>query len=100
MAALKKLIASRPFRLARDGEGSAAWATPQRMPLADVLSNQGIDGQRTGTARPFPQWRLRAARIGRPSIQLLGSGIAPQARIAGHLTFSRLFSSPRTATFC
>src|SRR5262245_31468419 len=29
-------------------------ATPQRMPLADVLSNQGIDGQRTGTARPFP----------------------------------------------
>jgi hypothetical protein len=25
MAALKKLIPSRPFRLARDGEGSAAW---------------------------------------------------------------------------
>src|SRR5215475_12560575 len=62
-------------------------ATPQRMPLADVLSNQGIDGQRTGTARPFPLWRLRAARIGRPSIQLLGSGVAPQARIAGRLTF-------------
>src|SRR5262245_5396781 len=62
-------------------------ATPQRMPLADVLSNQGIDGQRTGTARPFPLWRLRAARIGRPSIQLLGSGLAPQARIAGRLTF-------------
>src|SRR5262252_8596152 len=45
--------------------------------LLTVLSNQGIDGQRTGTARPFPLWRLRAARIGRPSIQLLGSGIAP-----------------------
>src|SRR5262245_16913559 len=41
-------------------------ATPQRMPLADVLSNQGIDGQRTGTARPFPlcafEWPVLAAR--------------------------------------
>src|SRR5262250_218670 len=26
--------------------------------LLTVLSNQGIDGQRRGTARPFPLWRL------------------------------------------
>src|SRR5262249_46455457 len=56
---------------------SSNGATPQRMPLADVLSNQGIDGQRSGTARPFPLWRLRAARIGRPSIQLLGEWSCP-----------------------
>src|SRR5262249_40048215 len=44
-------------------------ATPQRMPLADVLSNQGIDGLRLGTARPFPLWRLRSDPVRPPSIQ-------------------------------
>src|SRR5215510_12596186 len=52
-------------------------ATPQRMPLADVLSNQGIDGQRTGTARPFPLSRLESGPYRRPSIQIFGSGIPP-----------------------
>src|SRR5215472_18725690 len=37
--------------------------------LLTVLSNQGIDGQRTGTARPFPLWRLRSGPFARPSIQ-------------------------------
>jgi hypothetical protein len=40
-----------------------------------------IKEQRTGTARPFPLWRLRSGLCCRPSIQY--SGVAsPQARIA------------------
>src|SRR5262249_41379730 len=40
----------------------------------------GIDGQPTGTARPFPLWRLRSGLCCRPLIQY--SGVASlQARI-------------------
>jgi hypothetical protein len=47
-----------------------------------------IDGQRTGTARPFPLWRLRAARIAAHQSKHLGTvspsireWYAPQARL-------------------
>src|SRR5215475_1725248 len=39
-----------------------------------------IKDKRTGTARPFPLWRLRSGLCCRPSIQIFGSGF-PQARI-------------------
>jgi hypothetical protein len=44
-----------------------------------------IDGQRTGTARPFPLWRLPSGRIAahRSNIR---EWYCPQARIAGHST--------------
>src|SRR5260370_1755219 len=38
---------------------------------------RAIDGQRTGTARPFPLWRLPSGPYHRPSIQIFGSGIPP-----------------------
>jgi hypothetical protein len=48
-------------------------------------------GQRTGTARPFPLWRLRSGLCCRPSIQY--SGVAfRQARIAIQHS-GRLFGS-------
>src|SRR2546429_2380693 len=35
---------------------------------------RAIDGQRTGTARPFPLWRLPSGPYHRPSIQIFGVG--------------------------
>jgi hypothetical protein len=52
-----------------------------------------IDGRRTGTARPFPLWRLPSGPYSPPIGQILGSGIAPRPELAGHLTSVRLFSS-------
>jgi hypothetical protein len=50
-----------------------------------------IKDKRTGTARPFPLWRLRSGLCCRPSIQF--SGVAsPQARIATQHS-TRLFGS-------
>src|SRR5258708_33751415 len=51
---------------------------------------RAIDGQRTGTARPFPLWRLPSGPYHRPSIQIYSGVVSPQARIAGHLTFHPL----------
>jgi hypothetical protein len=50
----------------------------------------GIDGQRTGTARPLPLWRLPSGPDSPPINPIFGSGISPQARTAGHLTFQPL----------
>jgi len=47
---------------------------------------RAIDGQRTGTARPFPLWRLPSGPYSPPIDSTFGSGISPQARIAAHLT--------------
>src|SRR5207244_12580092 len=49
-----------------------------------------IDGQRTGTARPLPLWRLPSGPDSPPINPIFGSGISPQARTAGHLTFQPL----------
>jgi hypothetical protein len=63
-----------------------------------------IKDKRTGTARPFPLWRLRSGLCCRPSIQF--SGVAsPQARIATQHS-TRLFGSaffrpdPHCLTLC
>src|SRR2546426_7012539 len=53
-------------------------------------TNLGIDGQRTGTARPLPLWRLPSGPDSPPINPIFGSGISPQARTAGHLTFQPL----------
>jgi hypothetical protein len=49
----------------------------------------GIDGQHTGTAPPFPLWRLRSSPYW-PSIDPIIREWFPQARIAGHLTLHPL----------
>jgi hypothetical protein len=51
-----------------------------------------IDGQRTGTARPFPLWRLPSGPYS-PPIDHIREWYCPQARIANGLTFRPLFSS-------
>src|SRR5262249_38064150 len=78
-------------------------ATPQRMPLADVLSNQGIDGQSLGYGTAFSA----VALLQRPACdahqsKIFGSGIpivSPRARIPGRLTSSRWVGSARTVVF-
>jgi hypothetical protein len=48
-----------------------------------------IDGQRTGTARPLPRWRLPSGPYS-PPIDHIREWYCPQARIAGHLTIQPL----------
>jgi hypothetical protein len=67
----------------------------------NATKNERSTGGRSGTARPFPLWRLPQRR--RPSIQNIRERYfdhVPRARILGRLTFSRLVSSARTAAFC
>src|SRR6266851_4380382 len=59
----------------------------------------GIDGQRPGTARPFPLWRLPSGPDSPPIDPIFGSGIAPRPE-RDHLTSGRLVSSARAAAFC
>jgi hypothetical protein len=79
-------------------------------PRIDLLMKDGSTGGRSGTARPFPLWRLRSGPCA-TSINLkysdvhqskiFGSGISimsPRARIPGRLTSCRLVSSPRTVS--
>src|SRR5215216_3805716 len=47
---------------------------------------RAIDGQRTGTARPFPLWRLPSGPYSPPIDSTFGSGIPPGPN-TGHLTF-------------
>src|SRR5262249_6209026 len=67
-------------------------------------TNGQDQGQRTGTARPFPLWRLRSGLCCRPSIQY--SGVAsPQARIfiqhSGLLSGSAFYGpDPHCLTLC
>src|SRR5262249_433831 len=49
-----------------------------------------IDGQRTGTARPFPLWRLSKRPVFAAHRSNIREWYCPQARIAGHLTFQPL----------
>ena len=52
-----------------------------------------IDGGRSGTARPFPLWRLRSGPVRRPSIQNIRerySDHVPRARTVDQLTCSGL----------
>ena len=39
---------------------------------------QTIEGQRTGTARPFPLWRLPSGPYSPPTDPILGSGLPPR----------------------
>jgi hypothetical protein len=39
---------------------------------------RAIDGQRTGTARPFPLWRLPSGPCSPPIDSTFGSGIPPR----------------------
>src|SRR5215469_18493320 len=88
MAALKKLIPSRPFRLARDGEGSAAWdnATTNATcrPPSQIKGSTGSARERHGLFRcgAFERPVLAARRSNYSGVVL-----PPQARIAGRLTF-------------
>ena len=66
--------------------------------------NDRSTGSRSGTAQPFPLWRLRSGPVcDAHQSKIFGSGIpimSPRARILGRLTSSRLVSSARTAAFC
>ena len=50
-----------------DQDGQAALGAPQWKPAARLLLVGSTDAG-SGTARPFPLWRQRAARVRRPSI--------------------------------
>jgi hypothetical protein len=52
-----------------------------------------IDGQHTGTAPPFPLWRLRSSPY-RPPVDQIREWYRPQARIAGRLTIQPLDQFP------
>ena len=70
----------------------------------NATKNERSTGGRSGTAQPFPLWRLPQRPVcDAHQSKIFGSGISimsPRARILGRLTSSRLVSSARTAAFC
>src|SRR5258705_6739705 len=107
MAALKKLIPSRPFRLARDGEGSAAWGNATTNAIADrpLKSRDRRAAHGNGTA--FSAVAPSSGPHSPPVDPITREWYCPQARIAARLTFQPIARfrpsgdshqhSPRTA---
>ena len=67
----------------------------------NATKNERSTGGRSGTAQPFPLWRLPQRPVcDAHQIRERYFDHVPPARILGRLTSSRLVSSARTAAFC
>jgi hypothetical protein len=58
--------------------------------LTQCMTKWGSTGSRSGTARPFPLWRLRSSPHSPPIDPITREWYCPQARITGRLTFRPL----------
>src|SRR5262249_19626847 len=73
---------------------------PSLMTYAAVnarMTKYGSTGSRSGTARPFPLWRLLSSPHSPPIDPITREWYCPQARIAGLLTFRALAGSAHPA---